>query len=283
MPANISPSVVCAESPTIKANARQVVFNAPGEPGTHFFRVRIHSAGAIGETREIELFVARPEGMTGDPKIALMNFRGGQIVGGGSQQMVLAKLSGPVVMGAVNMLLSRDAGKTWELVDERSIRRTPEYLYWSAPLETGNEFRLRLQWGANAEIGSQSDRDFTIESRPPRVTVSVPEGVAGRDVPLTVTTEPRVDKPRKIEIYYSWNRGMQWTKQVGEIAAGDPVVFHAPEAREYWLYVVVTTELGLANTPPAPETPPMASVKAGGEATPPTPEQPKTRVVKDPD
>lgn len=274
-----------AAVPTVTANTRQVVFNAPGEPGTYFFRVRLHGAGAVGETREMELFVTRPDTPSGDPKITLLNFRGGQTVGGGSQQMVMAKLDGAVVMGAVNMLLSRDAGKTWELVDERSIRRTPEYLHWSVPLETGRAFRLRLQWGANAQVGSESDTNFTIESRPPRVTLTAPPWTAGRDVPLDVHIEPREDKVRATEVYYSMTGGMQWLKQPGEILAGEPVVFHAPEARKYDVYVVVTTELGLSNTPPANNTPPMATVTTGGEATPPTPEPPKTktRVTKDPD
>jgi hypothetical protein len=245
----------------VRTEAGRVVFNAPGEPGTWFFRVAGTAPGRAGESKEIELPIVAPVKGGGEPKVKLLSFKGGTRVAGGTEQAVLLSLGGPVTTESVAVLLSRDGGETWEAVEEAMLRRFPTWIRWLTPLETGGRYRLRVEWAASREICSASEKDFALESRPPVVSIVVPaKSFETAEIPVEVKVQDETDKVVRRELYTTWNEGRTWERQPGAFGPKEPVVFKPTRAMRYGLYVVVTNELGLTNGVPTPQSAPMAVV-----------------------
>lgn len=268
-----------------RADAKEVVFFAPGEQGSYFFTIEAASPGRRLETIEMEISVAKPD-VTAAPKIEILNFRGGQRVGGGMPQAIMVKVAGAATMESLEVSLSRDGGARWDRVEESALRRDPGgWIEWTPPRETGKTFRLKVAWGPKPDLAFGMSEDFIVESRPPKVTVAAPAGPSGdSEIPLKVEVDrERHDAARSLVLYTTWMKGAgrTWQRQAGEFKAGEPVVLKVPQAkRPYAVYVVATTELGLSNPPPGPDTAPMAEGFVFDPAAIPEPKDPSKRVYR---
>jgi|GEM_PF-3770809 len=145
----------------------------------------------------------------GAPTLVVDSPNGGEVWRGGSSQTIRWRSVG--VTGNVRIDISRDCGSTWATIIPNTPNDGSEP--WTVTGPTSTCARIRVISNANPAVWDMSDRTFTIDATPPRVTVISPNGGEVWRVGSTQTIRWSASddiQVTRIDIFYSTDGGRSW-------------------------------------------------------------------------
>lgn len=253
-------------------------FPAPAFPGEYAARLVVTTPdGRVFTSNEARFRVAAGKGPEAGPftGVRLLNFQKGGVYAGGRPQLIMVRSE--LKPADLQVWISDAGGRegSWKEVPRDQLRAEKDLFQWRVPAVTGNTYRLRVGYldSAGKWVGDQSAMDFAIDSKAPSAVVTGPRGEVSAPVKLEVRLEASISPIKEIVVYGTQDGGKTWL-QYDACDAASGAVFRPRAAGEYGLYVVARSEAGLAGPPPAPGTPPQATVRVVGKVEPAAPEGP---------
>lgn len=247
------------EAPAARLRDGVVTFGAPALAGKYWVRVYGGERQTRGRTGELPMTVVTPGAGEIAPSVKLETMRGGQVYLGGSSQIVVVKVAGPVEREDVALDFTEDSGRSWRRLAEEQLVRIGSGINVKLPRVTAGTCRLRAAWAMRPEVCDASAADFGIDATPPGARIR-PMATEQRSAPVKVEAElrPSLTPIDRVKLHYSINGGKSWMF-AETFKAGEAISFSPPAGGVYDLYVQAISAVELTNGEPKSGTPAHAT------------------------
>ncbi|MHC4605440.1 MAG: GPI anchored serine-threonine rich family protein [Planctomycetota bacterium] len=239
------------------------IMTAPLDEGEYAVRLLAKFKGGREIQSDAVLFVVVED--VPAPRLELTTFRGGGYYAGGTGRVIGLKAEN-VDLTKVWVEYSADGGVNWTKVHEGELVAIGGGVYWrKLPSQKGEGYRVRVSFereGRRAE--AESERDFTIDTAPPRASVSGPlEGEA--PVLLRAHTVRSLAPIERLTLWMTEDGGITWTTVSGA-GPGDTIEFSPQRTGKYGLFLSAQSLAGLSSVTPRRGTKPQHVIQVGKTA-----------------